>query len=159
MIRRETIPMKFKKEILPTRAVWLNATRWLTSIVILPRDLPSAVMSKNTFGFDMTVAKLLKRTPKDEKSFCFGCNNTEDLPYIQNGGVIAALLRMRTKHVVPRACRKCATYPKFSKHLFQLFRITHFRVDGAQLSACQRASGRSWNRRILGPQKKAIEEL
>ena len=56
----------------------------------------------------MTVAKLLKKTPKEENSFCFECNNTEDLPYIQNGGVIAALLRVRTKHVVPlpAACRK-----------------------------------------------------
>ena len=55
-------------------------------MTILPRDFPSAVMSKKHFGFDMTVAKLLKRTPKDEKSFCLECNNTEDLPYIQNGG-------------------------------------------------------------------------
>ena len=89
----------------------------------------------------MIVAKLLKRTPKYE-NFCFGCNNTEDLPYIQNGGVIAAVLRMRTKHVVPMPCRKCATYPNFSKPLFQLFRITHFRVDGAQQAQRMSASER-----------------
>lgn len=101
----------------------------------------------------MTVAKLLKRTPKYEKSFCFWCNNTEDLPYIQNGGVIAALLRVRTKHVVPMPCAMRyarARYmhavngylSNFSKLLFQLFRITHFRVDGAQLAQRMSASER-----------------
>ena len=42
-------------------------------------------------SFDLTVAKLLKRTPKDEKSFCFGCN-AEDYSYIE----LIPLLRMRT---------------------------------------------------------------
>jgi hypothetical protein len=122
--------------------------------------LPSAVISKKTLGFDMTVAKLLKRTPKDEKNFCFGCNNTEDLPYIQNGGVIAALLRMRTKHVVPVPAVNVLPYPNFSNNLFQLFLITHFRVDKRsmiQLSSAQRMSARERETKDL--RKKASEGL
>lgn len=102
----------------------------------------------------MTVAKLLKRALKDEKRVCFGCNNTEDLPYIQNGGVISALTRMRTKHVVPlpaaRAApchampyRKNAIYancPNFSKHLFQTFLNYSFPGRLHRMSMSARAS-------------------
>lgn len=72
---------------------------YFTSITILPRDLPSAVISKKTLGLAMTVAILLNNVAQVKRFKRFGCKTNKGLLNIQQNGWRKFRMRMRTRHV------------------------------------------------------------